>query len=319
MQNTSRVSVLVFTCNRDEDLKRCLDALRQQTHKNFELIVVDNSSTDSTSQLLKEYPAKVIRNNTKKLSYLFNLGWHNASQEIIAYLADDVETDPEWLRNIVDTFQKFPEAGAVSGPLISTKKQEMHLLYEAAQNAKFLKFFAKIYENIIMEGKLFEPGRLCQSGAYSMGAGLPICLKIKEPIEVDLLTTSSMGIRKKVLRELSGFDEHFYFNHADGDFFIRMKKAGYKLIFHPKVKALHHVRSGPSRYPYYIGRDTAYFLMKDIRPRTISGWFRFLLNVIFFNGYWFYKAIQVRDIKQLNGFFGFFFGVLQYLFKGKQR
>lgn len=317
-----QVSIIINTCNRVQDLKRCLDSLRAQTHKNFETIVIDNNSTDGTSNLLRQYSVKVVRNSTKKLSYLFNLGWHNASGDILAYIADDVEADPEWLENIIGTFNKFPKAAAVSGPIISTQKQEMHLLYEQARKSSSLRPLLWLYERVIMENKLFEPGRLCQSGAYSMGAGLPRSMNLKGPIEVDLLTTSSMGIRKKVLQELAGFDENFYFNHADGDLFVRLKKQGYRLIFNPEIKALHYARPGPSRFPYYMGRDTAYFFMKDIRPKSLSGWGCFLLNIIFFNGYWFYKAIQIRDIKQLNGFFGFLCGIFQYLrariFKAKR-
>lgn len=308
-----RISIVVNTCDRAGELRRCLRSIKKQTYTNYNIILINNGKLQTISDLLAEYPVKVINDNTKRLSYLFNIGWKHADTEIIAYVADDVEVDPEWLENIVNAFQQFPDAGAVGGPLISTQKQEMHSLYETAQHSRFLRFFARIYENVIMEGKLFEPGRLCQSGAYSMGTGLSICLEIKEPLEVDLLTSSSMGIRRKVLQELNGFDEQFYFNHADGDLFIRMKKRGYKLIFHPKVKALHHVKTGLSRHPYYIGRDTAYFLLKDIRPNTISGWFRFLLNIIFLNGYWFYKIIQIKDLKQLHGFFGFLSGGMWYL------
>ncbi len=318
MEKNPQVSVLVFTCNRCKDLERCLNSLSKQTYRNFEIIVIDNGSTDRTGELLKKHPVKVICDETNKLSYLFNLGWHSTSRKIIAYVADDVEVEPYWLENIVDTFEKFDNVAAVGGPLISTSKQEMHLLYESGQRSKLLGILAKIYETVILENKLFEPGTLCESGAYSMGTGLPICLKIEKPIEVDLLTTSSMGVRRKVLEELDGFDENFCFNHADGDLFVRMKKRGYKLIFHPKVKARHHVMPGPSRYPYYIGRDTAWFFLKDIRPKSISGWIRFLVNIIFFNAYWFYKAIQAKDIKQLYGFFGFLSGGLQYLFKLRQ-
>jgi GT2 family glycosyltransferase len=122
-----------------------------------------------------------------------------------------------------------------------------------------------------------------------------------------------MIVKREVFNKIGGFDENFYFNHADGDFFIRMKKAGYKLMFNPKVIAWHHVRPGPSRNPYYIARDTGYFLAKDVRAKTLSGWLGFILNMAYFNTYWFYKALKTGDIKQLEGVWAFLTGVVEYL------
>lgn len=309
------VTVIVNTCNRKDDLKRCLNSLLKQSYKDYEILIVDNGSTDGTGDLLKEFPVRVITDSIKKLSYLFNLGWKNISSEILAYLADDAEADELWLENIISTFERFPEAGAVSGPIIAQSKQEMHLLYEKAQGSPLLKFALNVYEKLILEGKLFQPGMLCESGAYSMGAGLKESLQIKECMEVDLLTTSSMGIKRSALEKVGGFDENFYFNHADGDLFVRLKKAGYKLIFNPKIVALHYVRPGPSRYPYYIGRDTAYFFCKDIRPRSIRGVVAFLLNILFFNIYWIYKAFAVKELRQLYGLIGFLSGTFEYIIK----
>jgi len=307
------ISVVVLTRNRRDDLKRCLDSLMKQTYRDFELIVIDNGSTDDTPALLKGYPVRVIRDEMRNLAFLFNLAWRNASHEIVAYIADDAEADPSWLGHIMETFRAFEEAAAVGGPTISTRKQEMHLLYEVAQRSRLLSLVAKIYEIVILENRLRVPGFLSQSGAYSMGAGLITCLGLEHPISVDLLTTTGMAIRKSALQRLRGFDENFFFNHADGDLFVRIRKAGYKLIFNPKATVWHHVRTGPSRDVYYLGRDTAYFYMKDIRPETPSGWLRFMLNIIYFNMYWLYKGLQTKDLHFLRGFLAFASGISYYL------
>lgn len=311
----NNVSIVIITYNRCEDLKQCLDSLMRQTFKGFETIIIDNGSTDSTINLLKKYSVKTLVNTTKKLSYLFNLAWQSASGDYIGYLADDVELHPDWLKNAMDTFETFENAGAVSGPIISTKKQEMRLLYERTEESKLLAFLAKIYDKIVMEGKLFKPGALASSGAYSMGAGLESSCKIKSPIIVDLLTTSAMVMKREVFLKVGNFDENFYFNHADGDFFIRMKKAGYELIFNPKAIAWHRVRHGPSRDPYYVARDTGYFLAKNIHPKNFSEWLRFILNIMYFNAYWFHKAYATKDLKQIKGISAFTSGFLECLMK----
>lgn len=307
------VSIAVLTYNRRKFLRRCLNSLLNQSYKNSDILVIDNGSTDGTLELLKNYPVRIIVDHTKKLSYLFNLAWKNTTGDYIAYLADDVELHPNWLENALKTFEKSREIGAVGGPIISTRKQEMRLLHEEAKRSKFLSFFAYIYDKIIMEGKKFQPGILAKSGAYSMGASLESSLKIRSSIPVDLLTTSAMVINREVFLKIGGFDENFHFNHADGDLFIRMGRAGYKLMFNPRVIASHHVRPSLSRDPYYIARDTGYFFAKDIRPETLNGWLSFILNIFYFNAYWMYKFLKTGDSKQLKGIRAFVTGVIEYL------
>jgi len=97
-----------------------------------------------------------------------------------------------------------------------------------------------------------------------------------------------------------------------GDLFVRLKEAGYKLIFNPEIVVWHNVRFSSSRNPFFIGRDSAYFLLKDIRPKTVTGWLGYLFNICFLNFYWIYKAIACRQITQLNGILGFTKGIWDY-------
>jgi len=161
-----------------------------------------------------------------------------------------------------------------------------------------------------LEGKVFEPCVLCESGSYTLGQGFKP--NFTEEREVDLATTSSMIIKRSAVESIGGFDEHFLFNHADGDLFVRLKQAGYKIIYNPKVCAIHYVRIGPSRYPFFIGRDTAYFYLKDIRPRSLRGFFAAGINICILNAYWIYKTVQLRDAKQLSGITGFVKGAFDY-------
>lgn len=309
-----QVSVIILTYNRCSDLKRCLDSVMRQTFKDFEIIVIDNASTDGTPFLLKNYPVKVIRSPVKNKSYLRNLGWLNTSGDVVAYIDDDAEAVAVWLEKIVETFEKFKDAGAVGGPAISTRKQVMMNLFEAAQRSTFLGFTARIYETLVLENKLFDIGVLCESGAYSIGGSLQYSMRLEHPISVDITSTCNLSIRKEVINKIGGFDEIFHFNHEDGDLCVRIKKAGCRIIFNPKAKVFHHVN--PKRMtramPYDMGRDFALFFIKDIRPKSLPGWFRFALNIIFFNIYWFYKAFQTKETSFLRGIQGFLSAVVHY-------
>lgn len=307
------VTFVVFTCMRPEDLDRCLESVVKQTVSMWDLVVVNNGSDAETDEVLGRYPAKVIRDGTKRLSYLFNIGWRDADRQFLAYLADDVVIERDWLEKGLDTLQRRQDAGVVTGPLTSPSEfsGEMHRLYAVSQRNRLLRRFVCFYDHFVMEGSLFEPGKLCDSGAYTMGqAFAPVSPEEKD---IDLATTSGMVVRRSALQEISGFDEHFQFNHADGDLFVRMKRAGYAIVYNPAMLGVHYTRPGPSRYPQIIGRDTAFFYLKDIRPRTWRGRFGFLINVLVLNAYWIYKAFQARDIGQLRGISGFFRGIVDYL------
>jgi len=309
-----KTSVFVLTWERPNDLKKCLDALNRQSLKPDEIVVVNNGTDQKTDNLSRKYQVKVIKDRTKKLSYLFNLGWRACQNEIIGFIADDARPENQWLEKIVEALEKHKDAAAVSGPVISTcfPAGEMHRLYLASQKNWFFKALAWPYLHFVLENKVLLPGILCQSGAYTIGAGLEESKKYEE-MEVDLLTTTSMGIRKSALKKVKGFDENFYFNHADGDLFVRLKEAGYKLIFNPEIVVWHNVRFSSSRNPFFIGRDSAYFLLKDIRPKTVTGWLGYPFNICFLNLYWIYKALETKEISQLKGLLGFLRGLWDFL------
>lgn len=317
------VSVIVNTVDRPEDLKRCLGAVFSQTYKNFEVVVVNNGKEGETRRLLKTFEKennklKVVEDKTKKLSYLFNVGWKNASKEseIFAYCADDTEPKKDWLQNIVTYLTENPDS-AVSGPTLATTNPpgEMFALYTMMKKNFILRAILRIYEYFVMEDKTFEPGHWPESGAFTMGAGIPLP-HIKSPIEIDLLTSGNMGVTRDAMEKVGGFDENFLFNHADGDLFIRLKRAGYKMIFHPEVTVAHHMRFGPTRFPEIMGRDTAFYYLKDVRPKTLRGWIGAIMNLTVFLTYWVFKAFQQKNLNQLKGISGFIYGIFVF-FKTK--
>ncbi len=318
------VAIVVNTVDRPQDLRRGLEAVLGQRYRHFEVVVVNNGVGPETPQLLSELgkqfhsagvPFKVVNDKTKKLSYLFNLGWKNASEgaEIFAYAADDTEPDKDWLANIVSYLVANPNCGGVSGPTLSTTQPpgEMFALYDSMKKRLITRILLRLYEFFVMEDKTFEPGHWPESGAFTMGAGIPLP-HIKEPIEIDLLTSGNMGVTREAMESINGFDEHFYFNHADGDLFIRLRKAGWKLVFHPGVKVLHHMRFGPTRYPEIMGRDTAFYYLKDVRPHSLRGWLGLKMNLGVFLAYWVFKAWQTKNITQLKGLTGFLAGIRDF-------
>lgn len=319
-----KVSVIVNTVDRPEDLRRCLLSVLNQSFRDFEIVVINNGVGRETENLLDEFkaksgdlniPFKIVSDKTKKLSYLFNIGWRNTNPQSVylAYCADDTESDKDWLKYAVEYLDSRTDCGAVSGPMISTANPpgEMFYLRDLAKKNIFTRIFLRLYEYFVMEDRTMDPGFWPQSGAFTMGAGIPLP-NIKEPIEIDLLTSGNMVATRTAVDAVGGFDENFYFNHADGDLYIRMKKAGFKMVFHPKVSVIHHMRFGPTRYPWILGRDTAFYYLKDVRPKSLRGWIGAFMNLSVFNGYFIFKALQLRKTSYLRGISGFFHGLYDF-------
>ncbi len=300
--------------DRAKNLIRCLRSLDKQTYPNFSILIIENYKDNidlnrivSSVKLHKK--VEIITDPTKKLSFLFNLGWKKSKTEMLAYLADDAEADKNWLQEINMELDMSKKTGACSGPIISTcyPAGEMHRLYLLSQSSLIMKIVSWPYLHFALEGRVLDPGILLESGAYSLGASLAESKKYPTQ-EIDLLTTSSMGIRRSALQKIKGFNENYFFNHADGDLFIRLKIAGYKLIFNPKIIAKHHLAIGPSRNAYFIGRDTGRFYRDHIHPRSIPGQIGAFLNLLTLHSYWILSSIKQKSLQPLSGIIGFIKG-----------
>lgn len=110
-----RVSVVVCTFNGSRTIRECLDGLQKLRYPNFEVIVIDDGSTDGAGEIAREYTVRVIRTENHGLSSARNTGLEAATGEIVAYLDDDASPDPHWLHYLTDTFLTMNCAG-VGGP-----------------------------------------------------------------------------------------------------------------------------------------------------------------------------------------------------------
>src|SRR2546426_1092802 len=113
-----RVSVVVCTYNGSRTIRDCLEALARLDYPNYEVIVLDDGSTDATVAIAEEYAYRLIRTGNHGLASARNTGLAAATGELIAYLDDDAYPDPHWLTYLAATFLSTSHA-AVGGPNIA--------------------------------------------------------------------------------------------------------------------------------------------------------------------------------------------------------
>ena len=120
-----RVSAIICTHNRSAYLNKAIQSLADQTlpREQYEVIVVDNGSTDDTKAIVESLEhfgnLRYIYEPILGLSQARNTGWQNARGEYIAFLDDDAIACPEWLERVVEAFENVnPRPGSVGGKVI---------------------------------------------------------------------------------------------------------------------------------------------------------------------------------------------------------
>ncbi|MGC1479387.1 MAG: glycosyltransferase [Chthoniobacterales bacterium] len=124
LERYPRVSVIVCSYNGAKTLDRCLESLHLVDYPDYEVVLVDDGSTDNTPEIAARHPWVVsIRQTNCGLSVARNVGARAASGEIIAYTDSDCMADPDWLYYLVNTLTSGDFAG-VGGPNISPPAED---------------------------------------------------------------------------------------------------------------------------------------------------------------------------------------------------
>lgn len=306
------LTVVIATYNRDQSLRNCLDSLVRQTDKHFALLIIDGGSTDKTRQVIEQFKQyldiRFLLDKTPHLSYIRDLGWRKAKGEIVAWIDDDVVVEPLWVKGVKNAFKDKIIAG-VTGPTIIPrdllKKRDVfschRKLASKQKNLSIGKFFCQLYFNLFMQGERYAIGKIYPSGAWSPGSNFPSALKLKKPIKVEYLEACNFAIRKDIIAEVDGFDLSYQGTSewCEVDLAFRIRKAGYKLIFDPKVAVEHHV----SRLGVFTRRSNALvrlnnfirFYAKTYYPKSTKGWLLFMLYLVFLLIYYSYKSSSSRN------------------------
>jgi len=312
-----RFTIVIPTKNRKDDLIKCLRSLDQQSWKNFEVLVIDNQSTDGTREAVRNFEVKLLTDSSDNIARLFNIGWRRANTNIIAYLNDDTEVVQQWAETLHKYLSEESGVKALGGPAIATHPQRMYRVYEQSPHSSLLRFVFGLYDKVVMKGKFLKIGEFTEWGGSSIGGSLYESTELDQPLFVNGLTGTNLAIRREILEELGGFDEAFQYVHADGDLFLRMRKRGYKMVFHPKMILFHHVNQrGNTRSYYFLGRDFSLLWLKH--SRTMEAGLLSFLHALFMTAYVIiYTSKSIRAFQLKSWLQGLSAGVRYYLINRK--
>ncbi len=249
------ISLIVCTRNRCVSLRTCLEYIeRLETPGNWELVIVDNGSTDSTPDLLRKFseqarfPVKVVQEPKKGLGRARNAGIAEAQGEILAFTDDDCYLSPDYLKQMLAVF-KDDAIGYMGGRV---------LLYDEADVPQTIRTETEV--------RIIPPHSFIRAGE---------------------LQGANMAARKSLIAKIGAFDPELgagsrFPSGEDVDFQARAAASGATGIYHPGPLVWHHHGRKPGKnydalmrgYDYGRGAYYAKFILnRQTRALFLKNWY----------------------------------------------
>lgn len=220
----SKVNIILINYNGGDLTIACLKSLSEQSYADFDILLVDNGSTDGSMDMVRSFLEKTsIKNLVKIVSVGFNsgftggnaAGWKQAKGQYICVLNNDAAPDREWLEQLVRAMETDPAAGICASKMLVFGT---NIIDSAGDGfSTLLKGFKR------GEG---ENSEKYDEQEYVFGACAGAAL-----------------YRRKMLDEIGFFDEDFFLIHEDTDLNFRAQLAGWKVLYVPAAVVYHKVRS----------------------------------------------------------------------------
>jgi GT2 family glycosyltransferase len=211
------VSVVVPSRNNFEILSCCLSSLQRQAFEDFEIVVVDNNSTDgSPARLKRRFPhVRLIEvDHNAFFCESVNIGVREARGKYIALVNDDTEFDVTWLSNATAGFSWDSDIGSVASKILSLR--DMRLIDSAGDH-------------------------LASNGyAGNIGWSLPDDGRFSRPDEVFSACAAGALYDRRSLIQIGGFDESFIAYYDDIDVGFRLQLLGFRCVYNPDAVMYHY-------------------------------------------------------------------------------
>ncbi len=211
------VSIVIPVFNQFRFTQACLASLQKhQGTERFEIIIVDDCSTDATAEAVPRMPGVIYLRNETNSGFIAscNRGARKARGEYLVFLNNDTLVKEDWLTALLDTFAEEPQAGIVGSKL----------LYP--------------------DGRLQEAGGIIWNDASGWNYG-----KFDDPEkpeynylrEVDYCSAAAMMIPKAVFEGVGGFDSCYTpAYYEDTDLAFKVRAAGYHVLYQPLSQVIHY-------------------------------------------------------------------------------
>lgn len=222
--SSPETSVVIPNWNGRDLLDTCLSSLKRQIYQDFEIIVVDNGSTDDSIQFIRSsYPeVRICKLQVNKgFCVAVNCGIKSAQGKYVALLNNDTEVDPAWLGELTKALHENPDVGFCASKMINFFNR--NLIDNAGDMLCY--YGHTVGRNEIDTGQYDQPRFL-----FSACAGAAI-------------------YRSEMFETVGLFDEDFFAYYEDIDLGIRAQLMGYKCLYVPTAVVYHMIQATSNQIP----------------------------------------------------------------------
>ncbi len=246
-----KVSIIILNYNGGKIIRKCLESVYKQRYGNFEVIVVDNGSTDgSLTEISKKFPKVKIVKSHKNLGFAQgnNFGYKKAKGDLILFLNNDKIVDRNFLSPLVEKITSSSEIGAIQPKILQFPN-------------KYL--IDSVGSYFILTGFL-----------YHFGHNKKDQKKYNSESYIFSMKGACMLFKREVLKNTGLFDKDYFAYFEETDLCQRTWISGYKVLYLPSSKIYHMggetVKNiSGSFIQYHSYKNRIYTYLKNLDAKTI--------------------------------------------------
>jgi len=286
------VSIIIVNWNTRDILRNCLQSVYEQAGKvNFEVIVVDNASTDDSAQMVKtEFPHVILIENSENKGFAAanNQGIAVARGRYVLLLNSDTVIQSNAIAKTVSFADAHPDAAVVSCRVLNPDRTLQPTCFMFPSILNMLLSTSYLYK-LFPKSKFFGRERMTWWNRNDIR-------------EVDVVTGCFMLVRQDAIKKVGSLDEQFFMYGEETDWCYRFKRAGWKVMFTPVCEIIHlggqSSRQKRSKMILQLRGSILLFMKKH--NSSLKHAFACLLVALFFFlrvPYWLIRAVFSRNNK----------------------
>lgn len=271
--NSPRLSICILTLQTRAYIQGCLNSIyNNPPGDDFEIIVVDNGSTDGTVEMIQsQFPSVRLTVNPKNLGFTtpMNQALHQASGEFYLLLNPDTIIHPRLFDTLIEFMDTHPGVG-ICGPKVLNTDGTLQEPCRRGESTPWavISYFLRL-------NRLFPRSRFF--GGYLLNY-----MDEDQIHEVAGVSGSCMLVRKVMTDQIGYLDETYFAYQEDADYCFRARKAGWKVFYVPTAKITHYGGQGGSKVQPYrsiLEWHRSYLLYYR---KNLSGNYLFLFNWLYY-------------------------------------
>lgn len=236
-----RLSVVICNWNTRDMLAACLASLRTvaESFDGLEVVVADNGSSDGSPAMVRErFPEVVLVETGANLGFSGgnNRGLAVARGRYVMLLNSDTEIHGDALTRVCDYLDANPDVGAVGPQLLNTDGSVQ------LSCRRFPSFRTALFNRYSLLTRLFP--RNTFSAEYLMTDEGHAATR-----EADWVSGACLATRREVVEQVGVLDDDFFMYSEDVDWCYRMRQAGWKVVYLPEAKVMHHIGRSTGKVP----------------------------------------------------------------------